>query len=155
MTIHLDSSDSLTKNADASKPLNTFIQPSIMPLSQGNETGTSEPAAVPYGPWDSFPEQPFPLYAGSKSIIYRSADRKVVVGMLREKGTDTLVWPVDEFLFVTQGIIDINIHGGQHFTLGKGDVMVMKKGQKITFTCSDNFANVAVFIDMEGEVTLV
>lgn len=126
-----------------------------MPLSQGNETGTSDPTAVPYGPWDSFPEQPFPLYAGSKSIIYRSAHSKVVVGMLREKGTDTLVWPVDEFLFVTQGSIEINVHGGEQFTLNKGDLMVMKKGQKITFTCSDDFANVAVFMDLEDKVTLV
>jgi uncharacterized cupin superfamily protein len=106
-------------------------------------------------PWDSFPEQPFPLYAGSKSIIYRSADSKVVFGMLREKGTDTLIWPVDEFVFVTEGSIDINVQGGQQFTLKKGDVMVMKKGQTITFTCSDDFANVAVFVDLEDKVTLV
>ncbi|KAF9893330.1 hypothetical protein FE257_011762 [Aspergillus nanangensis] len=126
-----------------------------MPLSQGNESGTSDPAAIPYGAWDSFPEKPFPTYSGTKSIIYRSADSRVVVGMLREKGTDTLVWPVDEFLFVTQGTIKMNIHGGEKFTLSKGDVMVMKKGQTITFECSDGFANVAVFIDLEDKVTLV
>lgn len=95
------------------------------------------------------------MYAGTKSIIYRSTDGKVVVGMLREKGKDTLVWPVDEFLFVTQGTIHIEVHGGETFTLGKGDLMVMKKGQTITFECSEDFANVAVFMDLEDKVTLV
>ncbi|KXG49768.1 protein of unknown function DUF861, cupin-3 [Penicillium griseofulvum] len=126
-----------------------------MPCGQGNDTGSSEPNTVPYGSWESFPEQPFPMYAGTKSIIYRSADGKVVVGMLREKGKDTLVWPVDEFLFVTQGTIHIEVHGGESFTLGKGDLMVMKKGQTITFDCSEDFANVAVFMDLEDKVTLV
>ncbi|EWZ29861.1 hypothetical protein IWW34DRAFT_788414 [Fusarium oxysporum f. sp. albedinis] len=126
-----------------------------MPASKGNLTGTSDPQAVPHGRWDSFPEEPFPLYAGTKSIIYRSEDGKVVVGMLREKGGDTLVWPVDEFLFVTEGSIKMEVHGGESFVLGKGDVMVMKKGQTITFECSDDFANVAVFMDSQEKVTLV
>ncbi|PGH15165.1 hypothetical protein AJ79_02530 [Helicocarpus griseus UAMH5409] len=126
-----------------------------MPLSQGNETGTSDPKAIPYGRWDSFPEKPFPAYDGTKSIIYRSADGKVVVGMLRERGKDTLDWPVDEFLFVTQGWIKMEVSGGGTFTLNKGDVMVMKKGQKITFEASDDFANVAVFIGLDEKVELV
>ncbi|KAF5236584.1 hypothetical protein FANTH_11195 [Fusarium anthophilum] len=126
-----------------------------MPPSKGNYTGTSNPQAVPYGRWDSFPEEPFPLYAGTKSIIYRSEDGKVVVGMLREKGGDTLVWPVDEFLFVTEGSIKMDVHGGESFVLNKGDVMVMKKGQTIKFECSDDFANVAVFMDAQEKVTLV
>ena len=126
-----------------------------MPASKGNITGSTEPQAVPHGHWDSFPSEPFPLYSGSKSIIYRSADGRVVVGMLREKGKDTLVWPVDEFLYVTEGTIKIEVHGGETFTLAKGDVMVMRKGQTITFECSDDFANVAVFLDLENKVTLV
>ncbi|PKY02466.1 hypothetical protein P168DRAFT_328518 [Aspergillus campestris IBT 28561] len=126
-----------------------------MPRNQGNETGSADPSAIPYGAWDSFPSQPFPMYSGTKSIIYRSADGKVAVGMLREKGKDTLVWPVDEFLFVTQGTIHIQVHGGDTFTLAKGDLMVMRKGQTITFECSEDFANVAVFMDLEDRVTLV
>lgn len=126
-----------------------------MPASTGNTTGSADPQHVPHGHWDSFPEEPFPVYDGSKSVIYRSADKRVVVGMLREKGRDTLVWPVDEFLYVTQGIIAVEVHGGESFTLGKGDVMVMRKGQTITFECSDDFANVAVFLDLEDKVTLV
>lgn len=126
-----------------------------MPPSKGNITGSADPQAVPHGHWDSFPEEPFPTYDGTKSIIYRSTDGKVVVGMLREKGRDTLVWPVDEFLYVTQGTINIEVHGGESFILGKGDVMVMRKGQTITFECSDDFANVAVFLDLEDGVKLV
>ncbi|KAH6661544.1 hypothetical protein F5X68DRAFT_226093 [Plectosphaerella plurivora] len=126
-----------------------------MPASQGNHTGSADPVAVPHGAWDSFPFEPFPMYAGSKSIIYRSDDGKVVFGMLREKGKDTLVWPCDECLFVTEGTIKIEVHGGESFTLAKGDVMVMRKGQTITFECSDDFANIAVFFDKEEKVTLV
>ncbi|KAH6986417.1 hypothetical protein BKA56DRAFT_613789 [Ilyonectria sp. MPI-CAGE-AT-0026] len=126
-----------------------------MPASQGNTTGTFDPKSVPHGHWDSFPEEPFPLYEGTKSIIYRSKDGKVVVGMLREKGKDTLVWPVDEFLYVTEGWIKIDVKDGEKFTLHRGDVMVMQKGQTITFECSDDFANVAVFIDMQEKVELV
>ncbi|KAM6508280.1 hypothetical protein FALCPG4_018154 [Fusarium falciforme] len=146
-----------------SSPIDTNVSTSpiiipataAMPASQGNLTGTPDPEAVPHGHWDSFPEEPFPLYAGTKSIIYRSEDGKVVVGMLREKGKDTLVWPVDEFLFVTEDSIKVQVHGGEEFTLGKGDVMVMKKGRTITFECSDDFANVAVFIDLQEKVSLV
>ena len=126
-----------------------------MPQSQGNLTGSADPKTVPHGHWDSFPSEPFPLYSGSKSIIYRSEDGQIVIGMLREKGKDTLVWPVDEFLFVTEGTIKIEVHGGESFTLAKGDIMVMRKGQTITFECSEDFANVAVFIDREEKVTLV
>lgn len=62
---------------------------------------------------------------------------------------------MDEFLFVTEGSIKMEVHGGESFVLGKGDVMVMKKGQTITFECSDDFANVAVFMDSQEKVTLV
>ena len=65
--------------------------------------------------------------------------------MLREKGRNTLVWPVDEFLYVTQGTVGVEVHGGESSTLSVGDVMVMRKGQTITFECSEDFANVAVF----------
>ncbi|KAI8685241.1 Cupin-3 domain-containing protein [Fusarium keratoplasticum] len=123
-----------------------------MPASEGNATGSSDPRHVPYGHWDSFSPDPFPEYSGTKSIVYRSGDGKVVVGMLREKGTDTLVWPCDEFLIVTDGWIKVDVKGGDNFILNKGDMMVMQKGQNITFECSDDFANVAVFIDIEGSI---
>jgi uncharacterized cupin superfamily protein len=124
-----------------------------MPSGQGNLTGDIDPGAIPHGHWASFPSEPFPMYDGTKSIIYCSKDRRIVVGMLREKGKDTLVWPVDEFLYVTQGWIKIDVEGGEKFTLHRDDVMVMQKGQVITFECSEDFANVAVFIDMEGKGT--
>jgi ethanolamine utilization protein EutQ (cupin superfamily) len=62
---------------------------------------------------------------------------------------------VDECLYVTEGWIKIDIHNGESYILNKGDVMVMQKGQRITFECSDDFANIAVFIDMEKRVELV
>lgn len=46
--------------------------------------------------------------------------------MSREKGKDTLIWPVDEFLFVTEGTIKIEVHDGETFRLGQEDIMVMK-----------------------------
>ncbi|CAH0021063.1 unnamed protein product [Clonostachys rhizophaga] len=75
---------------------------STMPASQGNHTGSSGPKAVPHGAWDFFPSEPFPLYDSTKSVIYLSEYGKTIIGMLREKRKDTLVCPVDEFLFVTQ-----------------------------------------------------
>ncbi|KFA80084.1 hypothetical protein S40288_08208 [Stachybotrys chartarum IBT 40288] len=103
---------------------------------------------------DSFPSEPFPLYDDTKFVVYRSEDGRVVMGMLREKGKDTLVWPVDEFLF-TGGSIKIDIHGGENFTLSKANLMVMRMGQTIPFECSDNFTKVAVLLDGEDKVTLV
>ncbi|VUC30511.1 unnamed protein product [Clonostachys rosea] len=126
-----------------------------MPAGKGNDTGSYDPQDVPHGHWDSFPKEPFPMYDGTKSIMYRSKDWKVVFGMLREVGKDTLVWPVDECLFVTNGWIKIDVDGGEKFTLNEGEVMVMQKSQKITFECSPDFANVAVSIDQEKPVELV
>ncbi|KAK2784862.1 hypothetical protein FQN52_008798 [Onygenales sp. PD_12] len=126
-----------------------------MPPSTPNSTGSTSPSAIPYGRWDSFPRQPFPIYEGTKAIIYRSADGKMAIGTLHEKGKDTLTWPVDEFLFVTEGWITMDVEGGEKFTLRKGDVMVMRKGQVITFEASEDFANVAVFWDEGGRVELV
>ncbi|KAH6628980.1 hypothetical protein C7974DRAFT_393571 [Boeremia exigua] len=124
-----------------------------MPPSTPNLTGTENPASVPYGAWDSFPSAPFPMYSGSKSVYYRSKDNKVVIGAIRETGSDTLTWPEDEFLFVTEGWIKWKVHGGDEFTLRKGDVMVIKKGQTFDFEMSSDFANIAVFIS-DKEVTI-
>lgn len=62
---------------------------------------------------------------------------------------------MSEFLYVTEGLIKIEVYGGETFTLSKGDVMVMKKGQTITFECSDDFVNIAVFINLEEKVSLM
>jgi uncharacterized cupin superfamily protein len=94
------------------------------------------------------------MYDGTKSVFYRSKDNKIAIGAIREKGADTMTWPEDEFLFVTAGWIKFQVHGGDSFTLEKGDVMMLRKGQTFSFEMSDDFANVAVFMSDEG-VTIV
>ncbi|KAJ5470980.1 hypothetical protein N7530_008337 [Penicillium desertorum] len=119
-----------------------------------NTTGSESPADVPYGPYTSFPWEPFTEYGGEKSIIYRSADGKVVAAAAKETGTATLTYPCDELFYVTDGWVKLNVHGGDHFILTKGEFTYLKKGTTIDFTFSPRFANVAVFMDNEP-VTLL
>ena len=96
------------------------------------------------------PPHPFPQYGGSKSIIFRSADGKIVAGSAKESGTVTaLTWPCDEFLYVTEGWTDVKIHGGESFRLSKGHSMFLTKGTTADFVFSDDFTNVACFIGTE------
>ncbi|KAH7356369.1 hypothetical protein BKA66DRAFT_562625 [Pyrenochaeta sp. MPI-SDFR-AT-0127] len=125
-----------------------------MPASKPNETGSQSPKDVPHGRWDSFPWIPFPEYGGSKSIIFRSEDGKIAAGAAKESGNATLTYPCDEFFYVTDGSVDMSLHGGESFTLVKGDFVYVRKGQTIDFKFSDDFANVAIFIDNE-KITLV
>ncbi|KAF2653654.1 hypothetical protein K491DRAFT_717834 [Lophiostoma macrostomum CBS 122681] len=125
-----------------------------MPSSTPNTDGNEDPTRVAYGHWESFPWAPFPMYNGSKSVFYRSKDNKVAIGAIREKGADTMTWPEDEFLFVTQGWIKFRVHGGDSFTLERGHVLVLRKGQTFDFEMSDDFANIAIFMSETG-VTIV
>lgn len=125
-----------------------------MPASNPNASGSADPKDVPHGLWSSFPWVDFPEYAGSKSIIYRSPDGKIVAGAAKETGTATLTYPCDEFFYVTEGWIKLSIHGGESFTLNKGECVYLKKGQTVDFVFGEGFANVAIFID-SVRVTLV
>lgn len=125
-----------------------------MPLSVSNPEGSAAPDAVPYGPWESFPWQPMPEFGGSKSVIFRAADGKVVAAAAKETGTATLTYPCDEFFYVTGGWIKLAVHSGETFTLNKGDFIYLRKGTTVDFTFGPDFANVAVFIDTE-KVTLL
>ncbi|KAF9891227.1 hypothetical protein FE257_004791 [Aspergillus nanangensis] len=125
-----------------------------MPPCTPNLTGSSSPTAIPYGPYTSFPWEPLPEYGGEKSIMFRSDDGKIVAAAARETGTATLTYPCDEFFFVTDGWIKLNVHGGDHFTLTKGEFVYLKKGTTVDFTFGPGFANVAVFMDRE-RVTLL
>ncbi|KAM6509436.1 hypothetical protein FALCPG4_017091 [Fusarium falciforme] len=125
-----------------------------MPASKPNESGSANAGDAPYGNWESFTWQPFPDYDGIKSIIYRSADGKIVAGAAKESGKGTLKWPCDEFLFVTEGWNKFRIEDGKVFTLKKGDFCYLRKGHVVHMEISDDFGNVAVFIDTEP-VTLV
>ena len=125
-----------------------------MPPSQSNTDGLTDPTRVPYGNCESFPTEPFPEYEGSKAIIYRSADGKIVAGNFKESGKSILTYPCDEFFFVTNGWVRLSVHGGEIFTLRKGDVCYFCKGTTIDIECGDDYSNVAVFVDNE-KVTLV
>lgn len=125
-----------------------------MPPSKPNSEGSSDPSKTPYGKWNSFPWEPFPEYAGSKSVLFRSADGKIVAGAAKETGTATLTYPCDEFFYVTEGWIELSIHGGETFTLNKGDFIYLRKGTTVDFVFGEDFANVAVFIDSE-KITLI
>jgi uncharacterized cupin superfamily protein len=125
-----------------------------MPPSVPNSKGSASPADVPHGTWNSFPWEPFPEYSGSKSVLYRSADGKIVAGAAKETGTATLKYPCDEFFYVTEGWIKLAIQGGETFTLTKGQFVYLKKGTTVDFEFGPDFANVAVFID-DSPVTLI
>lgn len=94
------------------------------------------------------------MYQGTKSLFYRSKDGKVAIGAIHEIGGDTMTWPEDEFLCVTEGWIKFQVKGGDSFILEKGGVALLKKGQTFTFQMSDDFANVAVFMS-EDKVTII
>ncbi|KAL3480899.1 hypothetical protein BJX99DRAFT_254226 [Aspergillus californicus] len=125
-----------------------------MPPSIPNLTGSSSPSQIPHGLYTSFPWEPLPEYGGSKSVIFRSDDGKIVAAAAKETGTATLTYPCDEFFYVTDGWITLEIHGGDTFTMNKGDFVYLKKGTTVDFTFGPGFTNVAVFIDTE-RVTLL
>ncbi|KAH6873440.1 hypothetical protein B0T10DRAFT_416557 [Thelonectria olida] len=124
-----------------------------MPASKSNESGSANPADVPYGSWESFPWEPFPDYGGTKSIIYRSTDGKIVAG-LRSLARERSSGLVDEALFVTEGWIKFRIGDGEAFTQKKGDFCYLRKGHVVHMEISDDCGNVAAFINTEP-VTLV
>ncbi|CAH0057032.1 unnamed protein product [Clonostachys solani] len=97
-----------------------------MPSSIPNTKGSASPADVPHGAWDSFPWTPFPEYAGSKSVIYRSADGRIAAGAAKETGTATLTYPCGEFFYVTKGWIKLKVHGGD-VDPGKGPVYISQE----------------------------
>lgn len=125
-----------------------------MPPSVSNPTGSNNPSKTPYGHHTSFPKDDFPQYGGKISVIYRSRDQKIVAGAATESGTATLTYPCDEFFYVTNGWVDVKIHGGDEFRLNTGDFIYLTKGTKADFVFGPGFTNAAVFIDSEP-VTLV
>ena len=118
-----------------------------MAPSTPNLQGSGSPAAIPYGPYTSFPWEPLPEYGGSKSVIYRSEDGKIMAAAATEFGTATLTYPCDEFFYVTAGWVRMNVHGGDHFVLNAGQFIYLKRGTTVDFEFGPEFANVAVFID--------
>ena len=120
-----------------------------MPPAVPNLSGSSAASDTPYGHHQAFPRENYPEYGGEKSVIYRSADGRVVAGVALESGTCTLTYPCDEFFYVTSGWCDAKIHGGESFRLNKGDCIYIKKGTTADFVFGPDFWNVAVFVDSE------
>ena len=118
-----------------------------MPASVPNETDADMPLKTPHGHYDSFPSTPYPEFGGSKSVIYRSADGTRVAGVAHETGTCTLTYPCDEFFYVAKGWCEIHIHGGEDVKLVEGGCIYIQKGTTVDVNMSDDFTNVAVFID--------
>ena len=95
---------------------------------------------------------PFPEYGGEKSVIYRSADGRRVAGVARESGKCSLTFPYDEFFYLVKGWTEIHVHGGEDIRLTEGDCIYITKGTTADFVFSDDFWNIAVFID-DGKIT--
>ncbi|KAF3806795.1 hypothetical protein GCG54_00007044 [Colletotrichum gloeosporioides] len=102
-----------------------------------------------HGAWNFFDCVPFPEYDGKKSVVYRSDDGQIVAGAAQEKGKATLVYPCDEFLSITEGIIKCNVEDGDKFMAKKGDVVYFTRGTKVNFEFSQDFHNLAVFISTD------
>lgn len=119
-----------------------------MPRNVPDESGSDSVLTTAYGHHDAFPSTPYPEYGGSKSVIYRSADGTRVAGVAHESGKCTLTYPCDEFFYVVKGWCQMRIHGGdEDFKLAEGDCIYLKKGTTVDVDMSEDFTNVAVFVD--------
>lgn len=125
-----------------------------MPASTPNPQGSLSPSHIPHGAYDSFGWESFEEWGGSKSVIFRAADGKTVVSAAKETGRQTLKYPCSEFFMVTEGWVKLNVHGGDEFTLRKGDVTFLPKGTTVDFEFGEGFTNIAVFFDNK-EIDLI
>lgn len=90
--------------------------------------------------------QAFPEYGGSHAILYRSDDRRRLVGSFQESGTHTMVMEFDELIHCLAGKAEISVTDGDSFEMGPGDVCYLREGLEVTMTMSDGFHDVAVLI---------
>ncbi len=120
-----------------------------MPASQANREGSQDPARTVYGNWQSFPWEALPEYNGSKSIYYRSKDKKIVAAAAKEDGKATLTYPCDEFFYVLKGWVNLSVHGGETFNLKPGDVAYFCKGTTVDIECGDDYTNIALLMNDE------
>lgn len=99
-------------------------------------------APIPHGPLSSFNWVALPEFGGREAIIYRSPDGRRVAAAFEESGKATFTYPFDEFLVVTAGTARIAVHGGETFTLEKGDVAYLTEGTTVDFEFSEDFVDV-------------
>jgi len=83
-----------------------------------------------------------PEFGGKEAIIYRSPDGKRVAAAFHETGNATFTYPFDEFVVVTSGSVTVQVHGGEKFTLSKGDVGYFREGTTVDFKFSADFSDI-------------
>lgn len=126
-----------------------------MPPSIPNTSGSDAPAAVPYGDWQTFPTEPYKTPWGDrKSVVFNSADGRILAGSLWAAGKGTWTWPYDQLFYVTQGTIKWQIEGGESFTLTAGGVTYLRAGTTASYEMSEDYANVVVFISDDKKVVI-
>jgi len=81
-------------------------------------------------------------FGGSEAIIYRSADGRRVAAAFHESGDASFTYPFDEFLVVTSGSAIVAVHGGDTFTLNRGDVAYFLEGTRVDFKFSKDFSDI-------------
>ncbi len=103
-------------------------------------------ARVVHGPLDSFQWVDLPEFGGREAIIYRSPDGRRVAAAFHESGRASFTYPFDEFLMVLSGDVKVTVHGGDVFTLRKGEVAYFREGTSVDFEFSRDFADVTFLV---------
>jgi uncharacterized cupin superfamily protein len=85
---------------------------------------------------------PLPEFGGQEAIIHRSPDGRRVAAAFRESGRSTFTYSFDEFLIVTSGSLTVHVHGGETFTLSKGDLGYFTQGTVVDFDFSKDFSDI-------------
>ena len=87
-----------------------------------------------------------PEFGGGESVFYRSDDGTRAVVSFRESGTHTFEYTFDEFVYVLKGSAKLDVHGGETFTIGVGDIVYVEEGSVIDFEMSDDFEDITVLV---------
>lgn len=90
--------------------------------------------------------QPYPDWNGEKAILHVSKDGRIVAGSFKEEGTQQVVMPFDQFIYVVAGRMKVSVEGGDTFEMGPGDCCFVFKGDTITYEQSDGFLDITVLI---------
>lgn len=104
---------------------------------------------VPHGAPAELEWVPLPEFGGEEAIIYRSPDGRRVAAAFREAGRATFTYPFDEFLVVTSGSVKMSVHGGETFSLHRGDVAYLRKGMVVDLEFSEGFSDVTCLMGDE------
>ena len=91
--------------------------------------------------WEMTPE-----FGGGEHIFYQSADKTRAVVAFKESGKHTFTYPFDEFAFVLKGSAKVDIHGGESFSIGAGDILYVEEGATINFEMSEDFEDITMLV---------